>query len=181
MYKNHPSILKIHEERILQESFSFLPISDKRIHSVVSNMDSSKAYQSNNIPPKVLKDTADICITILSSDINNCILNGVFPSNLKYADITPVFKKVEQLLKVNYKPVSILPTLSKIYEKVLYQQMYEYFDKLFSKHLCGFRKGQSTQHCLLFMLETLKKALDKGLSTGILLTDLSKAFDYMIY
>ena len=140
-------------------------------------MDSSKAYQSNNIPPKVLKDNTDICITILSSDINNCILNGVFPSNLKYADITPVFKQVERLLKVNYRPVSILPTLSKIYEKVLYQQMYEYFDKLFSRHLCGFRKGQSTQHCLLFMLESLKKALGKGLSTGILLTDLSKAFD----
>ena len=55
--------------------------------------------------------------------------------------------------------------------------MYEYFDKLFSKHLCGFRKGQSTHHCLLFMLESLKKSLDKGLSTDILLTDLSKAFD----
>ena len=55
--------------------------------------------------------------------------------------------------------------------------MYEYFDKIFSKHLCGFRKGQNTQHCLLFMLESLKKALDKGFFTGILLTDLSKAFD----
>ena len=108
----------------------------------------------------------------MSSDINNCILNGIFPSILKYANITPSFKKLERLLKINYRPVSILPTLSKIYEKVIYQQIYEYFDKLFSK-----RKGQSTQHCLLFMLESLKKTLDKGLSTGILLTDLSKAFD----
>ena len=55
--------------------------------------------------------------------------------------------------------------------------MYEYFDKRFSRHLCGFRKGHSTQHYLLFMLEFLKKALDKGLSTGILLTDLSNAVD----
>ena len=47
----------------------------------------------NNIPPKVLKDNAGIFITVLSSDINNCILNGIFPSNLKYADIIPVFKK----------------------------------------------------------------------------------------
>ena len=122
-------------------------------------------------------DNADIFTTILSSDINNCILNGIFPSNLKHADITPIFKKLERLLNINYRPVSILPTLSKIYEKIFYQQMYEYFDKLFSKHLCGFRKGHSTQHCLLFMLEFLKKAFDNGLSTGILLTDLSKAFD----
>ena len=117
MYKNHPNILKIHEEEILQDSFSFLPISETRIHSLISNIDSSKAYQSNNIPPKVLKDNADIFTTILSSDINNCILNGIFPSNLKYADITPIFKKLERVLKINYRPVSILPTLSKIYEK----------------------------------------------------------------
>ena len=60
MYKNHPSILKIHEEEILQDRFSFLPISETRIHSLISNIDSSKAYQSNNIPPKVLNDNADI-------------------------------------------------------------------------------------------------------------------------
>ena len=56
-------------------------------------------------------------------------------------------------------------------------QIYEFFNKLFSKNLRGFRKGHSTQHCLLFMLENLRKFLDKGLKTGILMTDLSKAFD----
>ena len=55
--------------------------------------------------------------------------------------------------------------------------MYEYFDSIISKYICGFRKGQGTQHCPLFMMESLKKALDKGLCTGTLLTDLSKAFD----
>ena len=99
MYKNHPNILRIHEEGILQDSFSFLPISGTCIHSVISNIDSSKAYQSNNIPPKVLKDNVDIFITVLSSDINNCILNGIFPSNLKYADITPHFQKARTTSK----------------------------------------------------------------------------------
>ena len=89
----------------------------------------------------------------------------------------PIFKKFERLLKVNYRPVSILHTLSKVYEKILYPQMYVYFNSIFSKYLCGFRKGHSTQHCLLFMLETLKSALGKGQKTGILLTELSKAFD----
>ena len=73
--------------------------------------------------------------------------------------------------------MSILATLSKVYEKILYPQIYEYFNGIFSKYLGGFRKGHSTQHCLLFMLEKLKEALDKGLTTGILLTDLTKAFD----
>ena len=62
---------------------------------------------------------------------------------------------------------------------ILYPQMYEYFNSIFSKYLCGFRTGHCTQHCLLFMLENLKNALDKGQTTGILLTDLSKAFDYI--
>ena len=86
-------------------------------------------------------------------------------------------KKNERLHKSNYRPISILPTLSKVYEKLFYIQIYKYFNNIFSKYLCGFRQGQSTQHCLLFMLEYLKKALDKGLCTGVLLTDLSKAFD----
>ena len=77
-----------------------------------------------------------------------------------------------QLSKMNYRAVSILPTLSKIYEKKLYLQIYDYFTGIFSKYLVRFRKGHSTQHCLLFMLEKLKEALDKGLITGILLTDL---------
>ena len=73
--------------------------------------------------------------------------------------------------------VSILPTLPKIYEIILYKQIYDYFKNIFSKYLCGFMIGHSTQHCLLYMLEFLRKALDKGMYTGILLTELTKAFD----
>ena len=68
-------------------------------------------------------------------------------------------------------------TLSKVYENLLYHQIYKYFDEIFSKYLCGYRKGQSTQHSLLFMLESLRKSLDKECFTGVLLADLSKAFD----
>ena len=131
----------------------------------------------DNIPPKILKNNKDICSIILTNDIDRCMAKGEFPKSLKNADITPIFKKDNRLSKTNYRPISILPTISKIYEKILYIQIYEYFNNIFSKYLCGFRKGHSTQHCLLFMLENLKKSLDKGLKTGILLTDLSKAFD----
>ena len=174
---NHPSILSINELRYAQNNFSFYPISESDIYSVINNIDSSIAYQKNNIPPKVLKDSGDICAIVLSSDMNLCTSKGKFPNNLKNADITPTFKKGDNLQKNNYRAVSILPTLAKIYEKILFQQIYEYFDNIFSKYLSGFRKGHSTLHCLLFMLESLKNVLDKGLCTGILLTDLSKAFD----
>ena len=135
---------------------------------VILNTDTSKAYQIDIIPPKLIRENEDICSFVVSSDVNRCIETGKFPNNLKKADITPSFKKGDHLSKVNYQP-----TFSKIYEKILFQQIYEYFNKIFSKYLCGFRKGHITQHCLLFMSECLKNALDKGLCSGILLTDIT--------
>ena len=80
-------------------------------------------------------------------------------------------------MKENFRPVSILPTLSKFFGKCMFTQMSSYFDNFFSNQQCGFRKGYSTQHCLLVMLETWKRSVDKGKVFGALLTDLWKAFD----
>ena len=158
----------------MPNSFSFKSVSENDNICVINNIDSSKAYQKDNIPPSILKANVDIIAKVLHIDINLNIENGSFPVNLKTPDVTPIFKKLERILKTNYRGISILPTLSKIYEKIFYQQIYEYLGNIFSKYLGGFRKGHSAQHCLLYMLENLKKAMDKGLSTGILLTDLTK-------
>ena len=77
--------------------------------------------------------------------------------------------------------MSILPVISKIYERLMYDQMYKYFDQIFSKFQCGFRKGFSTQNCLLYMIENWKESLDQGGHYGALLTDLSKAFDCIMH
>ena len=81
-----------------------------------------------------------------------------FPSSLKLADITPAHKKDERTIKNNYRPVSILPSISKIFERNMYDQIYAYIDNHLSPYLCGFRKGFSTQHCLTVMLERWKKS-----------------------
>ena len=86
---------------------------------------------------------------------------GVPPDELKQADIKPIYKKESRNEKENYRPVSILPNLSKIFERCMYDQLKDHFDKLLSKYQCGFRKGFSTQHCLLAMIEKLRKSLDK--------------------
>ena len=80
-------------------------------------------------------------------------------------------------MKENFRPVSILPTLSKMFEKCMFTQMSTFFDNIFSNQQCDFRKGCSTQHCLLVMLETWKRSVNKSKVFGALLTDLSKAFD----
>ena len=72
-----------------------------------------------------------------------------FPSGLKNADVILVFKKKNRNNVENYRPVSIYPNLSKMYEKCIYNQMYKYFNHILSKWQCGFRKGFSTQTVLL--------------------------------
>ena len=172
-----PLKMLLENSKIIRLYFSFDLISDSDIQNVINTIDLSKAYEKGNIPSQILKINVDICSMTLVYDINKCINNGLFPDNLNYADITPAFKKNERLHKTNYRPISILPTLSKVYKKLLYHQINKYFNDIFSQYLCGFRKGQSIQPCLLYMLEALKKAFDKRLFSGILLRDLSKAFD----
>ena len=75
--------------------------------------------------------------------------------------------------------MSILPVISKIYERLMYDQMYKYFHQIFFKLQCGFRKGFSTQICLLYMIENWKESLDQDDHYGAVLTDLSKAFECM--
>ena len=115
MYKNHPSIRKINLKGFLKNSFSFNHVSARNISEIISNLDSSNAYQKDNIPPKILKENNEFSSVVLAYDINRCIDVGIFPPNLKNSDVTPTFKKDDRLLKENYRPISILPTLSKVY------------------------------------------------------------------
>ena len=86
-------------------------------------------------------------------------------------------QKKDESDKINYQPVSILPNTAKIYEKIIYNQLYEYFhDKLFPSQ-CGFRKDYSSQDSLLVMTEKFNESINKGNVFGALLTDLLKAFD----
>ena len=102
---------------------------------------------------------------------------STFPEILEHVDITLLYKKGKNYIKGNYRPVSILPNLSKIFEKCMFEQMSQFFENIFSKYQCGFRKGFSTQQCLLAMLEKWKRSVDNSKMFGALLTDLSKAFD----
>ena len=96
---------------------------------------------------------------------------------MKLANVTSIHKKGNRSEKDNYRPVSILPNLSKVFERCIYNQIAQCFDKILSKHQCGFRKGHSAQHSLIVLLEKWKKSVDQGHVFGALLTDLSKAFD----
>ena len=96
---------------------------------------------------------------------------------MKWADITPIHKKDDTTDKGNYRPISNLPTISKVFERIIYDQMYLFFDELFSIYLGDFRKGFSVQHSLSRLLKIWQQCLDKKGIVGTVLIDLSKAYD----
>ena len=106
----------------------------------------------------------DIFANFICLHFNYCIKN---------ADIIPVHKKKEKNDETNYRPVSILPNLSKIYEKLIYNQLYDYFDKILLPSQWGFCKRYSSQHCLLAMVKNFKKSADDGNKFGALLSSQS--------
>ena len=97
---------------------------------------------------------------------NDCVQNGVFPDLLKLADVTSLHKTEEKTRKENYRPVSVLPTVSKVFERLLDKQIIDFMSPYLSSLLCGFRKGYNTQHALVQMLEKWKTSLDNGGNIG---------------
>ena len=137
------------------------------LEKLIWKLNKNKPTTDNNIPVKMLKEHSNICAPHLTKIYGDLVNLGNFPFALKLADITLAYKKNESTLKDNYRPISILPTVSKIFERYMYNDIDSYMERFLSPRLCGFRKGHSTRHCLLFMLENLNKALDKGLYTGL--------------
>ena len=143
----------------------------------LKNLDASKASQEDDISIKTLKENSNIFSNFICQSFNNMIDVCIFPASLKLANITPVYKKGSKNSKENYRPVSILPNISKIYERCLFKPISIYFENIFPKFQCGFRQGLSAQYCLISMIEKWKKSVEKRKTFAALLTDLSKAFD----
>ena len=175
-FKVHPSILKI-KERVRGVKFSFLNVSNEEILREINGLNPKKANTSNSIPINNLKDNADITEKSLHKIINDDISNSYFPDKLKIAEISPLFKDKDAMNKTNYRPISILPSISKIYERVIHKQISTFIETHLYTYMCGYRTGYSTQFALLKLVEKWKKSLDNHGYAGAIITDLSKAFD----
>ena len=138
---------------------------------IISRLNTAKTCQNADTPTKTIKINKDIFAKFISNNFNHCIDEGEFPYELKHAEVIPVHKKKDKCIKENYPPVKILTKISKVYEKLLYNQLYSYFDNILSPNQCGFREGDSAQQCLLVMIEKFKEFIDKGHQFGALLTD----------
>ena len=150
-YQNHPSIKTILEK--YNFSFSFKTVSLTDIEKEMKSLNANKASHSCDIPTKILKQNIDFFFPFILDYVNNSINSLTFPSILKLADIISVYKKDSRYEKSNYRSISVLPNISKIFENVLYDRISSSFENIFSKYQTGFRKGFSLQSCIVVMIE----------------------------
>ena len=176
-YKNHPSILKINDSVKLTETFTFSKVNETQIKTEILELNPKKSAGFVEIPSKIIKDSIKILTSPLTNLFNTSVIESVFPSDLKYANVTPLYKKDDNTNKENYRPISILPTISKIFERLMFQQITSFVSRVLSPYLCGFRKGYNAQHALLRLKNKLNICLDKREYIGMFMMDLSKAFD----
>ena len=141
-FENHPSIIDIKQMIDLGTKFSFSKVCSSDIRHEIKSLKTNKASTFLNISAKQLIQFIDDIVEPLTNIQNIEIIdNKKFQSRLKCADITPIFKKLDCISVKNYRPVSILPVVSKIFERIMQKQINEYVEKYLSPYLCGYRKG----------------------------------------
>ena len=124
-----------------------------------------------------MKQFANCYCEKLTNILNDCLKENRFPNLMKVAEISPVFKKLDNTSKDNYRPISTLSNFAKLFESIIYSQLNDYMENKFSKYLTGFPKNHSTQSSLLRMIESWKAKLNYGSKVGVIIMNLSKAFD----
>ena len=177
MFEKHNSILSIKNNLKHNTLFEFQPITKDKLKEIILSLDHNKAFGHDMISAKFLKLSADIIAGPLANIFNKGILQGTFPSSMKLAVVSPVYKKKDPFNKENYRPISVLTALSKVFEKAIELQLSPFLNINFSNFLCAYRKHFSSQHALIRLIEEWKTSLEAKKHTAAVLMDLSKAFD----
>ena len=121
------TIKKIKETYKIAEKFHLKEASSEEVKKVIKSLNKRKSTISSCIPVKVLIDSVDTHLPIFTDIVNSSVRNGTFPEELKLAEVTPLFKKANVFGKVNYRPVSLLSHVSKVYERIIFNQISTYF------------------------------------------------------
>ena len=142
-------------------------------------MSVSKSVGPNSMPILILKSNVDQLIDPITSILHKSLAEGTFPDLLKLASVCPIFKKNDITKCANYRPISLLSNLSKIFERVMYNRIEVFLSEfhIIYKWQFGFRKKHSTEHALLSIVEEIRTNPDNGIFTCCVFIDLEKAFD----
>ena len=159
--------------------FQFKKINADSVAKVIHSLKSKSTSGPDRLSNILLKEIAEDIIEPLTVIINQCFQTGIFPEKLKVARVTPIYKKGDAHLFDNYRPISVLPSVSKVIERVMHNQLHEYFTrlKLYYSSQYGFRSMHSTELAALELIDRITTKLDNNEIPINIYLDLSKAFD----
>ena len=159
--------------------FVIPPIKKETVSKFLSNIDINKATGTDLIGPRLLKLAAPCIVDEVTFICNHSIANSIFPSKWKEAKVTPLHKNGPQEEVNNYRPISILPVLSKVLEKHVHESLMDFLhgNNLLHKTQSGFRAQHSCETALVNMIDLWLNAIDNGKMAGVVLVDFKKAFD----
>ena len=162
-------------------SLTDLDISDEKILRIIRSINPNKAHGWDEISGRMVKMCDWTLVLPLKLIFNDCLAHGIFPDVWKRANVVPVHKKNSKNLKENYRPISLLPLFGKIFEKLIYDTVYEHLNsnELLDPNQSGFRPGDSTINQLISIVHTISEAFDCNptLEVRSVYLDISKAFD----
>lgn len=163
----------------IESHFSFNTVDNSYVLNLINKLKPKPSFGHDGLSSIMLKGIATSVSPILTCIINQSLCTGIFPQSLKIAKIIPIFKKENPHITDNYRPVSLLPIISKIFEKVVFIQVYDYFTEndLLYKSQYGFRKLHSTELAALEFTDKIVANLEQGKLPLAIFLDLSKAFD----
>ena len=155
------------------------PCRKSEIKKLITDLPNKSSSGHDNVTNILLKEIGDQLIDPLNHIFNLSISMGIFPDNMKLADISPLFKGGNRHMLNNYRPISLLPTISKLLEKIVYAHTYNFLDqkKILYKSQYGFHKKHSCEHAVTELTGEICKGLENGKHTLAMYIDLSKSFD----
>ena len=164
-------------------NLQFHPIAQSDVAQIIDNLKPKTSTGIDNISSKLLKRTTDSITSPLTIIINQMMASGIFPDALKVSKVIPLYKKGDESNLSNYRPIVLLPSISKIFEKAILTQLTLYLEdnKIIHPHQYGFRKFHSTQYAALHITDYIKYKMDVGKIPINVYLDYSKAIDTLVH
>lgn len=178
----HELLTSFVSSKVSNDIFFHIPfVKESEVIQYLSKLNSRKATGIDGIGPYILKLSSSVIVPYVTSFINMCIHHCVFPDCLKQAKVFPIFKSGDKNNPSNYRPISVLPTISKIFERHLAKHLFSYLNKykLIHEAQSGFRQYHSCQTALIKLIDNWLHHIDNGESIGVIFYDLRKAFDFV--
>ena len=166
-----------------RETLKFECITKDYTIKAIDNLENKNSSGHDGISNTLLKTIKNDISQSLTIIINQMLTTGIFLHAFKLSKVIPLFKKGDSSLLVNYRPISLLPTISKVFERVIHDQMYEYFNQfnLLAEQQYGFRKQHSTEYAAIKLIDHVSKEMEAGKTPTSVYIDLSKAFDTLTF